>query len=154
MTAAATSPQPNQGAVAQSERHAATMCYSLDGDLRFISHHDELRMLVRALTRARWPLAYSQGFNPKPRVVIPLPRSVGMASECVRATVQLKEPAATTELFDQLAGAEGEVEGDDVHPGNHQLAHPHVSQVHYLVEQGVFSLVDQALGLANVDQLL
>lgn len=105
MSAAATNQQPNQGAASQAERHAAAVCYALDGDLRFISHHDEIRMLVRALTRARWPLAYSQGFNPKPRVVIPLPRSVGLASECVRATVQLKAPADATMLFDSLANA-------------------------------------------------
>lgn len=38
------------------------------GDLRFISHLDWLRMIYRAIARARLPVAYSQGFNPKARV--------------------------------------------------------------------------------------
>lgn len=38
------------------------------GDLRFISHLDWLRMIHRAIARAGLPVAYSQGFNPKPKV--------------------------------------------------------------------------------------
>lgn len=38
------------------------------GPLRFISHLDWLRMLHRALRRARWPVAMSQGFHPNPKV--------------------------------------------------------------------------------------
>jgi radical SAM-linked protein len=37
--------------------------------LRFISHLDWLRMLQRAVSRAGFPMAYSQGFNPKPKIV-------------------------------------------------------------------------------------
>lgn len=38
------------------------------GHLRFVSHLDWMRMIQRALRRANLPLAYSQGFNPKPRI--------------------------------------------------------------------------------------
>ena len=38
------------------------------GDLRFISHLDWLRMIYRAVSRAKLPVAYSQGFNPRPRI--------------------------------------------------------------------------------------
>lgn len=38
------------------------------GELRFISHLDWLRMLHRAIFRAQIPIAYSQGFNPTPRI--------------------------------------------------------------------------------------
>ena len=38
------------------------------GALRFISHLDWLRMLHRTLQRAHVPIAYSQGFNPSPKV--------------------------------------------------------------------------------------
>lgn len=77
----------------------------LDRDLRYLSHHDELRMLARALVRARWPLAYSQGYNPLPRIVLPLPRSVGTASACQWALIDLSEPRSPTELCETLAGA-------------------------------------------------
>lgn len=38
------------------------------GDLRFISHLDWLRMIYRAIQRAKLPVAWSQGFNPKPKI--------------------------------------------------------------------------------------
>ncbi len=37
-------------------------------DLRFISHLDWLRMLQRAIFRSGVPIAYSQGFNPTPKI--------------------------------------------------------------------------------------
>ena len=54
--------------------------YSINGDLRFISHHDTLRLFRRALARADLPLRFSEGFNPHPRITIPLPRPTGIAS--------------------------------------------------------------------------
>ncbi|MEM0950740.1 MAG: TIGR03936 family radical SAM-associated protein [Cyanobacteria bacterium P01_H01_bin.74] len=38
------------------------------GNLRFISHLDWLRMIYRAVSRSKLPVAYSQGFNPKPKI--------------------------------------------------------------------------------------
>ncbi len=38
------------------------------GDLKYISHLDWLRMIHRAVFRAELPVAYSQGFNPSPRI--------------------------------------------------------------------------------------
>lgn len=38
------------------------------GDLKFISHLDWLRMIHRAVSRSHLPVAYSQGFNPKPKI--------------------------------------------------------------------------------------
>ncbi len=62
------------------ERIRWMLVFSLGGDLRFISHHDTLRMFRRALARADLPLRFSEGFNPHPKVMIPLPRPVGVAS--------------------------------------------------------------------------
>ena len=55
--------------------------FSVTGDLRFISHRDTVRVFQRALARAALPVAYSEGFNPHPRLSLPLPRAVGVASE-------------------------------------------------------------------------
>jgi radical SAM-linked protein len=38
------------------------------GDLKFISHLDWLRSIHRAVSRSKIPVAYSQGFNPKPKI--------------------------------------------------------------------------------------
>lgn len=79
--------------------------YALDGDLRYLSHHDELRMLARALVRADWPVAYSEGFNPQPRIALPLPRAVGLASQAQWAVIELAEPRPVESLRAALAAA-------------------------------------------------
>lgn len=91
------------GAMHAAGRFRAAIEYALRGDLRFLSHHDEQRMLTRALRRADWPLAYSQGFNPHPRLTIPLPRPVGTASSCQLALVELDREARPAELLASLA---------------------------------------------------
>ncbi|MBU0616609.1 MAG: DUF2344 domain-containing protein, partial [Planctomycetes bacterium] len=50
---------PGNATTEVTGRHAVACCFALGGDLRLLSHHDELRMLARALRRAGWPLAYS-----------------------------------------------------------------------------------------------
>ena len=51
------------------------------GNLRFISHAEVLRVFQRACVRAGIEMQYSQGFNPRPRLSLPLPRSVGVETE-------------------------------------------------------------------------
>lgn len=86
-----------------SLRYRAALEYALTGDLRFLAHHDELRMLTRALRRAAWPLAYSRGYNPQPRLSIALPRPVGTASLCQLALVRLDAAWTADQLAKQLA---------------------------------------------------
>jgi len=104
MTATGTTPLDPLTPVPMERVHMA-ISFSINGDLRFLSHHDELRMLARALTRAGWPVAYSRGFNPQPRIRVPLPRSVGTASECELAVVELSEPVSCEQLKHSLAAA-------------------------------------------------
>jgi radical SAM-linked protein len=55
--------------------------FKIKGNLRFLSHHETMVMFQRAFARARIELCYSAGFNPRPRLSLPLPRSVGMESD-------------------------------------------------------------------------
>lgn len=96
-----TAPQPPPAPPAPALRVAVEL--TLSGDLRYLSHHDELRMLTRALIRARWPVAYSGGFNPLPRLVVPLPRSVGIAAATQLVLVDLYESRPTDRLHAALA---------------------------------------------------
>lgn len=50
-------------------------------EIRFISHLDLLRLWQRALRRAGIALAYSEGFNPHPRMSLAAPLAVGVTSE-------------------------------------------------------------------------
>ena len=52
------------------------------GALSFISHLDFNHSFIRMLKRAGLPLRYSEGYNPRPKIVFGLPLSVGTESEC------------------------------------------------------------------------
>ncbi len=107
MTAAAEETRPRMGETTPVAGAPAAFRvaaeFAIGGDLRFLSHHDELRLLARALIRARWPVAYSHGFNPLPRLVVPLPRSLGITADSHWALADLREPRPAVELFDSLA---------------------------------------------------
>ncbi len=62
-------------------------------------------MLQRALLRAAVPIAFSGGFNPRPRLSLPLPRSVGTQSVTERfcAVLAADTPPVTAELMQQLS---------------------------------------------------
>ena len=62
-------------------RQRLRLWFRVVGDLRFLSHHDTMRLWERALRRAGLPLRMSEGFNPRPRMSLPEPRSVGVASD-------------------------------------------------------------------------
>jgi radical SAM-linked protein len=77
--------------------------FVIGGDLRFISHGDSLRMFGRALGRAGLPVRYTGGFNPRPRVWLPLPRPVGIAGDDELLIVELAGPMASATVLDRLA---------------------------------------------------
>jgi len=66
----------------------AVFRFGVRGRLRFLSHAETMRVFCRAFARAGIALEYSSGFNPHPRLSLPLPRSVGVETEddllCVR----------------------------------------------------------------------
>jgi radical SAM-linked protein len=55
--------------------------YSKTGRVRFISHLDFMTLVHRAAVRANVPVAFSQGFNPHPKIAFGPALSVGMESE-------------------------------------------------------------------------
>jgi len=50
-------------------------------EIKFISHLDIIRLWQRALHRTEIPLAYSEGFNPHPRISLAAPLAIGVTSE-------------------------------------------------------------------------
>lgn len=50
-------------------------------EVKFISHLDILRLWQRAIHRAEIPLAYSEGFNPHPRISLAAPLPIGVTSQ-------------------------------------------------------------------------
>lgn len=62
--------------------------------MKFISHLDIMRLWQRALIRSGIPLAYSEGFNPHPRISLAVPLAVGVTSEVELMDVILTKPVS------------------------------------------------------------
>lgn len=71
---------------------AAAVRFGIGGLLRFLSHAETLRVFERACARAGVPVKYSQGFNPHPKLSLPLPRPVGVASDDELLVLRLFDP--------------------------------------------------------------
>jgi radical SAM-linked protein len=64
------------------------------GELRFISHLDWLRMVYRAVSRSKLPVAYSQGFNPRPKIGFSPALPLFTEAEGEYLDIELTEPVA------------------------------------------------------------
>lgn len=60
-------------------------------------------MFARASVRANLPTRQTEGFNPRPRLSLPLPRPVGIASGAERLVIELTEPIEPCDLIERLA---------------------------------------------------
>ena len=73
--------------------------FELRGSLRFLSHAETVKLFQRACVRAGIKMQYSRGFNPRPKMSLPLPRTVAVASDddllCLRVNRDLNEPPVT-----------------------------------------------------------
>lgn len=61
------------------------------GNLQYISHLDLVRTMHKIVTRSHLPLWYTQGFNPKPKMVFAAPLSIGTESLAEFMDLRLSE---------------------------------------------------------------
>jgi radical SAM-linked protein len=64
-----------------AESVAIVIKFRIGGSLRFLSHAETLRVFQRACVRAGIKIQYTAGFNPHPKLSLPLPKAVGVESE-------------------------------------------------------------------------
>ena len=76
--------------------------YTQGDEVRFISHLDFLRTIVRTFRRAQFPVKYSEGFNPHMVMTIGLPLSVGTTSVCDCLEVTLTEDIDIPSMTERL----------------------------------------------------
>lgn len=67
------------------------LTFSKDGPARYIGHLDLARTMERSLNRAGIPIAYTQGFNRRPRISFAAPLPLGFTSEYELADIWLFE---------------------------------------------------------------
>ncbi len=105
-------PQPGEGAQScpppGCPEALLVVRFGIRGWSRFLSHAETLRVFQRACARADLPVKFSQGFNPHPRMSLPLPRPVGVEAEDECLTARLFDergwnPEAAAEIQSRLA---------------------------------------------------
>ena len=72
------------------------------GNLCFIGHRDLLRAIERLLRRAKLPVAFSQGFHPKPRVSYLSALPLGFSSDDEAMELILEDKISCEELLARL----------------------------------------------------
>ena len=83
-------------------RYRYRVRFSKTGRLRFLGHLDLSRTILRGLRRARVPLVYSQGFNPKPRVAFGPALPVGLFSEAEYLDLETSRPLAPERILERI----------------------------------------------------
>lgn len=87
------------------EPRAIRIKFAKTGKLRFISHLDLCRTLNSAFLRSGVPIWYSQGFNPRPKMVFALTVSVGAESVAEYLDIRITREMSEAEIAKRLQGA-------------------------------------------------
>lgn len=66
--------------------------YEKTGAMRYTSHLDQQKVWMRALLRAKLPLAYTQGFHPTPKVAYAWPLPLGWGTKGELMDIWLDDP--------------------------------------------------------------
>ena len=79
--------------------------FGKNGRLRFISHLDLQRFMMRALRRTDLPVAYSQGFNPHPLLSFASALAMGWTSDVELMDIKLTDDVDADHALDQMRRA-------------------------------------------------
>ena len=78
------------------------VCFYKIGPLSYISHLDLVRTMTKIVVRSGLPLWYTEGFNPKPKLVFAAPLSIGVESEVEFMDLRLLEILPEAEIVEKL----------------------------------------------------
>jgi radical SAM-linked protein len=79
--------------------------FSKTGKMRYLSHHDLMRLFERALRRSGLPLRMTEGFNPHP--ILSFPTALGLGIESLDEILEFELSAWTAPAkIEQLLGAQ------------------------------------------------
>ena len=88
-----------------TEGHPLRLRFRERGKVRFVSHRDVARAFDRAFRVTQLPLAFTEGFSPRPKVSFGLALSVGHESDAEYLDVELREPLDAGALVDPITDA-------------------------------------------------
>lgn len=78
------------------------MAYSKKGTAKYIAHLDLTRVFDRAMRRAGIKAAYSEGFNPHPKISFGAPLPVGVEGEREYIDIELKKEEELSDIVKSL----------------------------------------------------
>ncbi len=78
------------------------LTFSKRDSLRFIGHLDLAKTWERIFRRAEFPIVYSQGFNPQPKMQLASALPLGISSDCELLDVWCREPVSIDMAAAQL----------------------------------------------------
>lgn len=76
--------------------------YAITGEVAFLSHLEVTKAFERAIRRAEIPIAFSEGFNPHPKIAIGAPLSVGMAGKHEYLDLELREAISPVNFKEKI----------------------------------------------------
>ncbi|MBU7008750.1 TIGR03936 family radical SAM-associated protein [Phosphitispora fastidiosa] len=80
------------------------MEFSKGDQVRFLSHLDIVKAFERAIRRAGIPIAFSEGFNPHPKMNFASALAVGVTSDREYIDIELRETMAAGEVMSGISG--------------------------------------------------
>lgn len=121
------------------------VAFSKEDPVRWLSHLDTLKAFERALRRADIPLAFSEGFNPHPKIAFASALAVGVVSLGEYVDIELADEADITKVSEQLQKIMPEgfciLDVKSVPPGTQSLMAA-VNRAQYRVRAALLALVD------------
>ncbi|MBU1726561.1 MAG: TIGR03936 family radical SAM-associated protein [Candidatus Omnitrophica bacterium] len=76
--------------------------FTKQGQMKYISHLDLMRLFQRALRRAEIPVKITEGFNPHPKLSLKRALKLGIESESEEGTIVLAERIGLDKFKEQL----------------------------------------------------
>ena len=76
--------------------------FKKQGSLQYISHLDLVRTMNKVIVRAKLPLWYTEGFNPKPKMIFAAPLSIGTESVCEFMDIRMNEYVDPSEAMARI----------------------------------------------------
>lgn len=125
--------------------------------VRYIAHLDLMRAFEQALRRARIPVLYSQGFNPRPKMHMASAIGVGVTSDDERIMLDLAEREPADEIMCRLNSALPagmEILGAEDLPEGVKSPLSRLNGAEYRITFRCPAELDERTALAKVDDLL
>ena len=83
-------------------RYKISFVFAKKGLMKYVSHLDLMRLLVRAMRRAGLPLEFSCGFSPHPRLSLKRALKLGVESENEEGVIYLSKIISPEDFRERL----------------------------------------------------